>query len=293
MFSRRHSDLALENDPSTKFLPWLIAFMVFLASLAIAASVVLSSITARWDISRGDNLTIQFLPHDDPAQDKRQVENILATLNVAPGVMSSVIYSREQSMKLLEPWLGSAELGTDLPLPHLIDVQIDPADLDLVHLKQQLATMAGNLTVDDHRVWLQRLVRIGRSLEIASAIILGLIGFATVSTIFFTTRTGLAIHHEVIEVMHLIGARDDYIARQFGDHALRLGWRGGIIGLLIALPTLGGIGYLFASLDDVLLPELTLNWTHGAILASLPVGVAWVARLTARRTVMRTLIRMI
>ena len=31
----------------------------------------------------------------------------------------------------------------------------------------------------------------------------------------FTTRAGLAVHHNVIEILHIIGARDGYIARQF------------------------------------------------------------------------------
>ena len=65
-----------------------------------------------------------------------------------------------------------------------------------------------------------------------------LIGGAAVLTVIFTTRAGLAVHHAVVEVLHLIGARDGYIARQFQRQALRLALRGGIVGLVLTLATL-------------------------------------------------------
>ena len=32
---------------------------------------------------------------------------------------------------------------------------------------------------------------------------------SAMATIIFATRTGLAIHHDVIEILHLMGAQDD------------------------------------------------------------------------------------
>src|SRR3546814_8077793 len=48
----------------------------------------------------------------------------------------------------------------------------------------------------------------------------------------FVPRMGLAAHQRSIELLHMIGAQDSYVARQFQNHALRLGLRGGLIGLL-------------------------------------------------------------
>ena len=79
--------------------------------------------------------------------------------------------------------------------------------------------------------------------------ILALIGLATIGTVIFTTRTGLAVHQEAIEVLHLIGAQDSYIARQFATRALMLALRGGLIGLALAVPTLIAIGILSAAMD--------------------------------------------
>src|SRR3546814_18184528 len=70
---------------------------------------------------------------------------------------------------------------------------------------------------------------------------------------------GLAAHQRSIELLHMIGAQDSYVARQFQNHALRFGLRGGLIGLLGALPTLYLARLLLQRIDSGLLPELSFR----------------------------------
>ena len=107
------------------------------------------------------------------------------------------------------------------------------------------------------------------------------------------TRTGLAVHREAIEVRHLIGAQDGYIAGQFAARALVLGLKGGLIGLALGLPALFGLGTLGTSLASAVLPELSVGIQHWVAVLVLPLIVAVIAMLTARLTVMRTLKRML
>jgi cell division transport system permease protein len=98
-------------------------------------------------------------------------------------------------------------------------------------------------------------------------------------------------------VLHLIGARDRYIARQFARQALDLGLRGGLVGLLLTVATLIGIGHAGAATQLFgehvrLLPALELAPWHWLVLALLPVAAALIANLTARLTVLRALRRM-
>ena len=123
--------------------------------------------------------------------------------------------------------------------------------------------------------------------------VVALIVLATIGTIIFTTRTGLAIHREAIEVLHLIGAHDAYIARQFARRAFSLGLSGGVVGLVLALPTLWGLTHLARRLDDKLLPNIAFGPMHWGLLVALPVGVSLVAMVTAKITVMRSLERML
>ncbi len=293
MFASR-SDLPLDKDALSRFLPWLIAFMVFLAVLAMAGMLVLNSTASRWDQGISGTLTVQLIPTDDPEEDDERLQKVLSIIAQTPEVDRYETLSDDKLLKLLEPWLGITESARDLPLPRLVDVELKPdAELDAEALKKRLQAQVSGVGVDDHRIWLKRLVRLIQTVEGLATLVLVFIALATIGTVVFTTRTGLAIHREAIEVLHLIGAQDSYVARQFASRALMLGLKGGVIGLALALPTLMGIGYLAQQMDSTLLPDVTLGLAHWMAVAALPVVVSLIAMLTARLTVMNTLSRML
>ena len=64
------------------------------------------------------------------------------------------------------------------------------------------------------------------------------VALVATAAVIFTTRTGLAVHRDVIEVLHLIGARDSYIANGFAYHAWWTGLRGGLFGAILAAASL-------------------------------------------------------
>ena len=293
MFSP-HSDLLHDKDSLNRFLPWLIAFMVFLMILAMAGMLVLNATAARWDRGISSTLTVQIMPKENPEKNAERLQQVLTILARMPEVASYEALNNDQLMVLLEPWLGITAGARDLPLPGLVDVELKPdADLDVPAFAKRLAARVPGTSIDDHRVWLERLVSLIETAQGLAALVVAYIILATIGTVVFTTRTGLVIHREAIEVLHLIGAQDSYVARQFAGRALALGLKGGAIGLLLALPTLFGIGTLARQMDSSLLPDFTLTPGHWAVLAGLPLAVAFIAMLTARLTVMKTLSRML
>ena len=292
MFHRR-SDLSIQRDSLNSFLPWLIAFMVFLSILALAGALLMHQVAARWERSISSTLTVQVPAGADPTEDDRRVSRAVAMLRDTPGVRVARPVDAEQVAQLLAPWLGAGGSSRELPLPRLIDVTLkDDARVDTARLQQQLATVLPGAAVDDHRLWLDRVVRMMRGTEWLAFGIVGLIALACIGTVTFTTRTGLAVHYEAIEVMHLIGAQDAYVARQFAQRALGLGLRGGLFGAAIAAPVIYGAGFLAQRLPPGLLPEAHLEPVHWAILAIPPLAAAIIAMTTARVTVTRTLGRM-
>ena len=295
MFSfNHHKDLPLDKDPGTRFLPWLIAFMVYLAALSVIATSIMQSVSSRWERGVSDTLTVQIPPAQSVQKDQSQIAGALKILRAHPAVVLAEPIAKSHVLKLLEPWLGSSANISDMPLPHLIDVSLRSSEpLDAHALIQQLNKVAPGATVDDHRIWLDRLVRMSQTLEYGAYIVLALIALASIGTIFFVTRTGLAIHHDVIEVLHLIGAQDSYIARQFGEHALHLGLRGGMLGLAAAGPTFGGFAYLYRQIDSALLPQIDITLVQWVVVLSLPLLAAAMGYLTARSAVMRTLAKMV
>ena len=267
--------------------------MVYMAALALAGTLVLNALAERWDRDVRGTLTVQIPPGAGSRDDEERLRAALDIFRELPGVAYAEPLDQGRLMALLEPWLGGMEATADLPLPQLIDVALTPdAKPDMAALSRRLAAAVPGATIDDHSIWLARLVRMVRAVEALAAAILVLIGASTVGTVIFTTRTGLAVHQEAIEVLHLIGAQDAYIARQFASRAMALGLRGGVAGLALAVPTLLGIGFLSARLEEGLLPRLTLSAEHWLALAVLPLAAALIAMLTARFTVMRTLARL-
>jgi len=293
MFIRR-SDLPLDQDTLSRFLPWLIAFMVFLAVLAMAGVLVLDATAARWDRGISGTLTVQIVPAESAAKDSDRLQKVLLLLGETPEVHRFETLGDAKLMALLEPWLGAAAASGDLPLPRLVDVELKPdADLDVEKLSQRMEARAPGVTIDDHSIWLERLVRLIRTVEGLATMVLVFIAFATVGTVVFTTRTGLAIHKNAIEVLHFIGAQDSYIASQFASRALGLGLKGGVIGLLLAAPILWGIAAMSRQMEAGLLPDITLGPVHYSAVGALPFVIAFIAMVTARMTVMKTLSRML
>lgn len=294
MLGVKRSDLPLDQDAHSRFLPWLIAFMVFLAVLAIGGILVLNATATRWDQGVGGTLTVQIAATEDAKTDQNNLQEVLNVIAAQAGVERYIVIDEDRMMALLSPWLGASAKAGDLPLPKLIDVGLsDEAKFDFKAFTRALQLRVPEASVDDHRVWLQRLVKLIRTVQLIALAILVFIALATIGTVVFTTRTGLAVHKEAIEVLHLIGAQDSYIAGQFAGRAMMLGLKGGLIGIVLGLPALLAVGYLAESLQDAALPELTFGLGEWMLFAAIPISVAALATTTARRTVLRALARML
>jgi len=292
----RHSDLPLKGDAASRFLPWLVALMVFLISVAVAAALVLDQVAGSWDHDVAGTVTVQVAPiggDDGETLTEARMKAAATAIAREYGVKAVRPLDKKQTLALLEPWLGSSDVIKDLPLPRLIDVTIDSdLSLDLSAMNERIAGQVPGASLDDHRVWLSRLIKLSRTVEGLAIFTVAMIGFVTSATIVYATRTSMAVHKETIEVLHLIGAHDDYIARQFADRAFGLGLLGGLIGMALTVPTLSAIGWAAQRLEGGFLPHIGLNIFGFVILAILPGAAAVLVMMTARFTVHRTLARM-
>jgi cell division transport system permease protein len=293
LLPRPRLDLPLQRDGSGRFLPWIIALMVYLAALSLAGMMALSGAVSRWDRALAGTVTVQLPPGSDA-----QLTKLLETLRATPGVASAQPLDDAANAKLLEPWLGQGVTMKDLQLPRLIDVRIAPeATLDRGALAGALAEVAPAARLSDDRRWLAPLLDTAVAVEATAAAIVALVSGAAVLSIVFATRTSLAIHHGAVEVLHLIGARDSYIAEQFQWQALRLGLRGALVGLigaaltLLALSRAADAGEAFANAAAVL-PKLSLVASDWMVLLLLAPAAGLTALVTARLTVLRALSRM-
>jgi cell division transport system permease protein len=293
---RRRSDLPLDRDPSGRFLPWLVAVMVFLAALAMVCAMAMNKVVQRWDQGLSGSITVQIPPPAETstaAANEMAIDRIIDILLDTDGIIIAEVLEPDEIAELLKPWLGTEAISQDLPLPMLIAVVLDPrTSPDLGRLARQLDEAVPGTLLDDHQSWLGELLSLARSIELLAALVLALVGSCAIAMVIFATRMGLAIHGQIIELLHLIGAQDSYVAAEFQSHALKLALRGGVLGLMFALITLVAVGRLMSRVESALFPEFSLQPLEWSLLALLPLAIALVAMLTARWTVLRTLGRM-
>ena len=290
MMLRRRTDLPFERDQSTRFLPWIVALMVFLGTLMFAGALVISDTIDSWDNRLTGRMTVQ-IPQES-ATDKA-TETLVTMLGATPGVTAVRPVPTSESRALLIPWLGEEVMNSGLPVPALIDVELAAdARLDSNLLAARLSQSVPGTTVDDHRVWLSALINLGRTVEILAFVILALIASAAVVAVIFTTRSGLAVHAAIIELLHQMGAQDTYIAGQFQIQAMKLSLRGGIAGAVAAAAVLLIFAWVGRGIDAAFLPPVTLAIAEWIALLIVPASAVAIAMLTARLTVLRALARM-
>ena len=285
-------DVPLSSDPASRYLPWTVGLLVFLATLAFAAGMFLASAGDTWRQDLSGTLTVQ-IPVSDEADRLEQVNAVAELLRTTPGVVFVRPIPDAEIAVLLEPWLGKQVLELELPMPDLIDVSVSrAADIDIAALSARLAQVAPGTVVDDHAIWLRRLTEFTLIAETISFAVMIVILISAVATVVFTTRTGLAIHSDVVEVLHLIGAQDSYVARQFQNHTLRLASAGAAVGFLLGAGIIWLAHVYGGKLSGGLLPELALGPGQWVLLAALPVAAVLLVVLTVGITVKRVLGKM-
>jgi cell division transport system permease protein len=270
-------------------LPWVIGVMVYLSALALAGSIALRSATSEWTAGLAQSLTVQ-ISEADRAIRTQQAEAAQRVLKSTPGILSARILNQKEMNALLEPWLGAGNVNPDLPIPTLIDVQLDPSGLlDQQALETTLKAAAPSASIDTHRQWLGELSTLTRSMEWIANLIVILIALATVAIVAFGTRAGLATHKPTIEILHLMGAEDTLIASEFQGRFLWYGLKGAVFGVLCAVATLGLLSVLASRLQEGLLSTLSLPPLGWVFLGVLPLLAALMTMVTARITVLRAL----
>lgn len=271
----------------------VVAAMSYLACLAFGAMVTVTRSANDWTAQLEGSLTIQVKPHAEIATED-QISAALAVLDEVDGIERASALSEEDIRALLDPWLGETTESEDLPLPSLIDVELSlDANVDMSRLAERLAAAAPGIELDTHRQWLGELLSAARSAVWLSIGILTLITLTTVAIVVFATRASLAANHESVEVLHLVGAPDEFVANEVQRHFLQLGLRGGASGLAAAILTFLAITWLGSEGGAFLLPVPGLMLSDYPWLLLVPAIVALTTTLAARMTVLRVLGRMI
>ncbi|MCA6099788.1 MULTISPECIES: cell division protein FtsX [Bradyrhizobium] len=295
--ARNMSPIVPRASISGRALVAVVAIMTFLASLTTGTVLLVSASAAEWQSEVSSEITIQVRP--SPGRDlDRDAQAAVEAMRAQPGILEVRPFSREESAKLLEPWLGSGLSIDELPVPRVIVARVQPGTtLDLAGLRARVTQAAPTASVDDHRAWIERMRSMTGATTFAGVGILILVIIATIISVSFATRGAMAANRPIVEVLHFVGAGDSFIANRFLRHFLRLGLQGGLIGGGAAMLAFGfsesianwfsgtPVGDQFAAL----LGTFSLRPSGYLVLAMQAVLIAAITAWASRRTLFATL----
>jgi cell division transport system permease protein len=280
---------------SGRALAAVVAIMTFLASLTTGSVMLVRASANDWQADVAREVTIQIRPA--AGRDiEADVRTAVTLARAFPGIADVRAYSKEESGRLLEPWLGAGLSLEELPVPRLVVVRIDGRP-ELAQLRRQLTERIPGAMLDDHRAWIDRMRTMARTAVVGGLLVLLLVLAATVLSVTFATTGAMATNRPIIEVLHFVGAKDGYIANHFLRHFLVLGLKGGAIGGSMAVLVFATVqfasGWLAGTASGDQLTALFGSFSLGvlgylAVLAQILV-IAAVTALASQRTVNRTL----
>ena len=211
----REINAVLPRDRGAAPLDFVIAVMAFLAALALGASLIADRATEGWSHGLAAKLTVQVVPPDSDDAKKvleRETDAAVRLLRATPGIARAAPLSDAELNALVAPWVGQNGITSDIPLPRLIDASITPGeDVDVPALVARLKQAAPHASLDDHSRWITRLSGIADTVRYSAYGILLLIAGATAAAVSFATRAGLEAHHEMVALLHQMGARASFI----------------------------------------------------------------------------------
>lgn len=288
----RSLDLPLDQTAVSRFLPWIMAGLLYLSVIALATAAIADGALQLFD--KRDQMVTVSLPTAGLSDDgDRDVARILSVLDEAKAVAAATVVPDDELQDLIEPWLGERPEGADLPLPRLIDVTLDPlAEPDLDALERQLRAVVPDATIGVQTVLRDQAERQATFFRIIGITLGAVLLIGALAIVALITSLSLAMHNDTVSLLRYMGAQDGYLARQFERYALQSGLRGGLIGFFAAMLTMLALLYSIQNLELTNSIKLGLRPVDWIFLACVPVVAALLCTVTARLTALWGLGRM-
>ncbi len=297
-FSRAATPIVPPGSVTGRSLTLVVAIMGFLASLTAGGVYLVFQAATVWTNNIAAEVTIQVQQKAGEAIDGKlgEIKNFLTAQN---GIKRVVPYSREQSLKLVEPWIGRSDILRSFAIPRLIAVQVDRANPpELPTLKKVLEAKFPGVILDDHGLWRSEIRRLTHLLELGGIGMLILMAAATAAVIVAAATSALASNREIVAVLNFVGAEEKFIARQFETHFMKVGIKAGVLGAGVAGVFFGIMPYATAGMSGAassaaeierLVSAGTLDAGGYIILLLVVVAVSGICKLTSRYGVRRIL----
>lgn len=284
----RQTPLLPRGDAREAALFFVVSALCFLAALSALIAQGTYTAAAAWSAQVEGELSVIV-----QTPDRTLAEDLADGIQQLNGVIEVNLLSDEEVEALLQPSLGSGVLAGSLALPLLIAVQADVLVGDpSPEITALMASMSIEGEVNAHSGYTAYVREALRLLRFVAMAAVTLLAATAIAVIAFATKAALLARRDIVDVLHLSGADDVYIAQLFEKRFWVLAVQAGIGGAVAALAASAAIVFFFAETDGIaaqLLPQPDLNRWNIAILLATPIVAGIVARSAARVTVISSL----
>ncbi len=292
--AEKNEELPIDEGYSKTFLRVIVAVSVFLFAITLAGVLGINTMFENSKKQVVSNFTVQVLPLPNYEESRKDLFNVVGFLEKYPDVEEVITLSDAELRALLEPWLGNNVDIELLPIPKLLDVKISNAkQFDYKELAVRLSEVSPQASINDHNLWLSRLLKFINSLKMLAVTVLILVAGACVAAIVYAAKTSLNVHREIIMILHTIGATDEYIAINYVKQITLMSVVAGIIGTLVAVPAIMVVGNMAKGIEAGIFNSVTFGAGDWLIILLLPLVSAALTAVTAYVTVVKTLREML
>lgn len=278
------SDIPFARDDAHRLLPAMVACLVGFAALLLALAVSLSDSVAMQARDVTGVLQVEI-----PADAIGDADKAAALVRKTPGVRAVTVLRQRDMESLLKPWLGDGFTLDELPVPTLLDVKTEVKDnrsvVDVKALQTSLRTIDRSITVQDRGPWAQQMTRATGLLKGLVLLVAFLLLACVTGMIVLVARTNLKLHFKAVSLLHMFGATDEYILRQFQWNNAALAGRGALVGSLFAGLVFTAWVVLSHRWESPVLPPVSFGLGHAVTFVVLPLATAAIAFAATRVTV--------
>ena len=295
MRSVTHSgDIAFARDDARSILPAMVACLIGFVCLLLSFSISLSAHVG--DSARAASASFQVEVPQNTARDTDKMKRVLETIRNTDGVEKTRVIDHAAMQDILKPWLGGDIMLGALDVPVLVDVTSamdgDTPRANAAALKDRLGNVASGISIHSHGPWQRDVERASQLIHVCFLGLAFLLMGCVVGMVMLLSRTGLKLHFKTVSLLHLFGATDDYILKQFQWNTARLVARGAVVGVGLAILAFFVLKEGISAGENPLLPAITFGFGHVVLWVLLPVFASIMAMLVARFTVQHMLTNM-
>ena len=284
----RETELLPSDSSRESALFFVVAALCFLAVLAALTAKATYGAATNWTSEVEGEITIQLVDADP-----RDAADALDIVLDTPGVASAEIVPEEELKAMVKEAMNVAEVPSAINsmLPVAIAAN-GGAEAAIVakKLKTNLTSAGFTTEIGVAADWVGDARRALGVLRLSAFVAVALLSLTGLAVIAFATHAALLAQKSTVNVLHLSGATDRFVANLFERRFWLLGLRSGAIGALAALGATAFMIFVLGSSQRVgLLPQLSLDLMDFLVLLLTPIIAGVAARFAARQTVMRTL----